>query len=235
MVFFCNICGLKLKIINKYRMIEILSADYMAEETVSDIVLEADESEIDAELLVYPQFPRGYHECVVIFRKLCEYVISRGIFFFHSAVVEFENNGYVFTGKSGAGKSTHAALWEKYMPSAVIINGDKPLIKPEDDGVYAYSTPWCGKEMKQKNKSVRVVGVCFIEQAKENSIVKLSPTQVIGRIFNQTVYMKDPILNEQLMGLIDRFVTDVPFYLLKCDMSEEAVKMAYNKMKPEDR
>lgn len=233
-MFFCDICGMKLKIKNKYDMIEKLSEDYIIKEVIPDAVFEADEREIDNELTRYPQFSRGYHECVVIFRKLCEFVIPHGIFFFHSAVVEFENNGYIFTGKSGTGKSTHAALWEKYMPSAVIVNGDKPLIKLEDDGFYAYSTPWCGKEMKQKNKKVRVVGVCFIEQAKENFITELTSTQVISRIFDQTVYMKNPELNVMLMDMINKFITDIPFYLLKCDMSEAAVKIAYNKMKPED-
>ena len=69
------------------------------------------------------------------------------------------------------------------------------------------------------------------EQAEENSISKLNPIQVIGRIFDQTVYMKEPELNKKMMDLVNRFVSDIPFHLLKCDISEEAVNLAYNTMK----
>ena len=144
--------------------------------------------------------------------------------------MKFEGDGYVFAGKSGVGKSTHAALWEKVMPGAEVINGDKPLIKFEADGLYAYGTPWCGKEMMQKNDKAKISGVCFIEQAKENTISKLNPVQVIGRIFDQTVYMKEPELNQKMMDLINRFISEIPFYLLKCDISEEAVRLSYNTM-----
>ena len=84
--------------------------------------------------------------------------------------------------------------------------------------------------MMQKNDKAKICGVCFIEQAKENSVSKLNPIQVIGRIFDQTVYMKEPELNKKMMDLINRFISEIPFYLLKCDISEKAVKLAYNTM-----
>lgn len=232
-MFLCNICGLNIQINNKYELIENLSEDYIVSDISPEIVLEATEKDIEEEILKYPQHSKGYHEGVVLFRKLCEIVLPKNIFFFHSAVVAYNGNGYIFAGKSGAGKSTHAALWEKVIHGAEVINGDKPLIKLENDEFYAYGTPWCGKEMMQKNKKVKVSGVCFIEQAKENSIEKLSSIQVIGKIFDQTVYMKEPKSNEMLMDLINKFITDIPFYLLKCDISEEAVALAYNTMNPE--
>lgn len=235
-MFICRICGLNIRINNMYDKIKVLSRDYIINNDASpDIILQADESEIEAEMLKYPQYSKEYHEVVVIFRKLCEAVLNYNIFFLHSAVVSFDGDGYVFTGKSGAGKSTHAALWEKVIHTSCVINGDKPLIKLENDGFYAYGTPWCGKEGMQKNTKVKITGVCFVEQAEKNSIVKLNTTQVIGKIFNQTVYMKNPELNERFMNLLNKFIEDIPFYILKCNISKEAVMTAYNAMKPEGK
>lgn len=234
-MFLCNICGLNIEIRNKYNIIEKISEDYMVSDVIPELVLEATEEEIKEEIKKYPEHSPDYHEAVVMFRKLCEKVLEKDIFFFHSAVVKFGDVGFVFAGKSGVGKSTHAALWEKVLPGAVVINGDKPLIKVENDGLYAYGTPWCGKEMMQKNDKAKICGVCFIEQAKENSISRLNSIQVIGRIFDQTVYMKEPELNKKMTDLINRFISDIPFYLLKCDVSEDAVKLAYNTMSMEGR
>lgn len=234
-MFLCNICDLNIEIRNKYNMMQKMSADYMIKDAEPEIILEATESEIEEEIRKYPEHPPAYHEVIVIFRKLCAKVLEKNIFFFHSAVVKFNGDGYVFSGQSGAGKSTHAILWKKFMSGAEVINGDKPLLKFEDDGIYAYGTPWCGKEMMQKNDNAKICGVCFIEQATENSISRLNPIQVIGKIFDQTVYMKEPEANKKMMDLINRFISEVPFYLLKCDMSEEAVNLAYNTMKTEGK
>ena len=234
-MFLCNICDINIEIRNKYNMMERISGDYIVKDVVPEFVLEATEQEIEEEVRKYPEHTPAYHEAVVIFRKLCEKVIEKDIFFFHSAVVKFNGDGYVFAGQSGVGKSTHAALWEKVIHGAEVINGDKPLIKFENDGLYAYGTPWCGKEMMQKNDRAKICGVCFIEQAKENTILKLNPIQVIGRIFDQTVYMKEPELNKKMMDLVNRFISDIPFYLLKCDISEEAVRLAYNTMHTEGK
>lgn len=230
-MFFCEICTLKIQINNRFEKIRRLSEDYIIPQvTTPDLVLEATPEETASEMRLYPDFPEDYHEAVVLFRKLSSSALSFGAFFLHSAAVSLDGAAYLFTGKSGVGKSTHARLWGEVYPRSFIINGDKPLIRRSDKGFYVYGTPWCGKEMEQKNTSAPIKGVCFIEQAQKNSIIRLSPSQVIGKIFNQTVYQKEPLKNEQLLKLLDGFIADIPFFLLKCDVSHEAVRLSHDTM-----
>lgn len=229
-MLFCEICELKIRINNRYENIARLCRDYIVPGDVPDMVLEATEEEIDSEQKIYPEPPRGYHEAVIIFRKLCRRALEYGVFFLHSAAVELDGTAYLFCGKSGAGKSTHARLWCEAYPRAVVINGDKPLIRRKADGFYVYGTPWCGKEMQQKNTSAPVGAVCFIEQSRENQIRPMSKAEVIGKIFNQTVYQAELAANEELFSLLDKFIGSTPFYLLKCNMTADAALLAHRVM-----
>lgn len=232
----CRICGLNIQINNIYKNIENLSKDYIISNIAKpDIILNVSDSEIDNELLKYPQFSREYHEGVVLFRKLCKKIIPFNAFFLHSAAVSFNNEGFLFCGKSGAGKSTHAILWEKTFKDAFVLNADKPLIRLLNGSFFVYGTPWCGKEGLQKNIYAKIAGVCFLEKSAENSIRKMSSKETLQKIFNQTVYMKNPGLNSRLMELLNKFITEIPFYSLNCNISKDAVYTAYNMMKPEEK
>ena len=45
----------------------------------------------------------------------------------HASVVSHIGSGYMFLGKSGAGKSTHSQLWLDNMPDTELINDDNPI------------------------------------------------------------------------------------------------------------
>lgn len=230
-MFYCEICGLKIRINNRFQMIQNLSRDYIIPPCPApDITLGVSNQEIDAERAKYPQFDDGYHEAIVLFRKLSEKCLSFDIFFLHCAAVSLDGKAYLFTGKSGIGKSTHARLWTRVYPRSFIINGDKPLIRLKDGRFYVFGTPWCGKEMQQKNTSAPIKAVCFLEQSDDICVRRMAPLEVIGKIFDQTAYQKDTKRNAQLMALLDKFITDIPFYLLKCDISEKAVLTAHDAM-----
>ena len=48
---------------------------------------------------------------------------------FHAAVVNYQDRGYMFLGKSGTGKSTHARLWLKYNEGSTLLNDDNPVVR----------------------------------------------------------------------------------------------------------
>lgn len=229
-MFTIKICDIPIGIENLYEKTEEFCRDYIVTDQTPDITVTSTPEDIEKEMAQYPQYPEDYHELIVLFRKLTEVLLPLGIFFLHSAVVEFDKKGYIFTGKSGAGKSTHAGLWEEFIPGATIINGDKPFIKKEADGFYAYGNPWAGKEGKGANKRTKVSAVCFIKQGKENIISELNSAFIISKIFDQIAYPKTKENTETLLGLLDSFLSSIPFYELECDVSREAVMVAYEKM-----
>ena len=75
-------------------------------------------------------FSGDYLESMAVYRSFCEQALKREVMFFHASAVEYQGAAYLFSGASGAGKSTHAAMWKKaFGEAAVVINDDKPLLR----------------------------------------------------------------------------------------------------------
>ena len=74
-------------------------------------------------------FSPGYLEELAVYRKIAEAMLRYDTFLFHGSVISVDGEAYIFTAKSGTGKSTHTRLWREYLGErAVMVNDDKPLI-----------------------------------------------------------------------------------------------------------
>ena len=80
-----------------------------------------------------------------------------------------------------------------------------------------------GKEGLGYNGCAPLKGLCFLEQAKENAIVKLSTAEAATRIFTQILLPEDEENATKTLELTDKLVSSVPAYLLKFDISQDAV------------
>lgn len=93
---------------------------------------------------------------------------------FHAAAVSLDGKGYMFLGKSGTGKSTHARLWLNNIPGTELMNDDNPAVRIMSDGTtVVYGTPWSGKTPCYRNVSAPVGGIALLSQAPYNKIVRL--------------------------------------------------------------
>ena len=98
-----------------------------------------------------------------------------GTVLFHAAVVSLEGRGYMFLGKSGTGKSTHARLWLENIPGTELMNDDNPAVRVKPDGTaVVYGTPWSGKTPCYRNVSAPLGGIVLLSQAPFNKIVRLN-------------------------------------------------------------
>lgn len=169
----------------------------------------------------------------------CEYLWSASYFYeqlakhdgimLHASCVEYEGKAYLFSAKSGTGKSTHTHLWLEYLPGSRIINDDKPAIRIIGSRAYSFGTPWSGKTNESINTGVPVAGIAFLSRG-ENKIERVDGGSVIKDFMNQTVRPNTKNLMVPMLGVLDRILTDVPVYRLSCDMSEEAVKTSFEGM-----
>ena len=138
---------------------------------------------------------------------------------------------YLFTAKSGTGKSTHARLWREMLGArAVMVNDDKPLIRVTDQGVLAYGTPWDGKHRLSSNICVPLKAVCILEQSPENHIRRITPTEAMPFLLQQVYRPSDPGMLARTLELIDRMAKSVSFYKLACNMDPEAAQLSYHTM-----
>lgn len=79
--------------------------------------------------------------------------------FVHASCVSMEGKSYLFLGKSGTGKSTHARQWLQAFPDCRLLNDDNPALRIEDGKVMVYGTPWSGKTSCYKNEGYPVAGI----------------------------------------------------------------------------
>ena len=62
---------------------------------------------------------------------------------FHSSGLWDGNHGYLFSGLSGAGKSTTSRIWDA-IPGVRILNDDRIIVRRDKGRLYMYPTPWHG-------------------------------------------------------------------------------------------
>lgn len=224
-----DIAGLRIRIENVYPYTDRFCREYRSPDQNSavDLAVRATKEEIEEEKLHSPGYTDGYIENICIYRALCLRLPVLGRFLMHSAVLAYRGDGYAFLGRSGTGKSTHTGLWLQYLPGAEIVNGDKPIIREQNGRFYACGTPWMGKESRGKNFEAPLKALCFLEQKTQNCFRRLTLSETSSLLFSQLLLPSDEQNAAATLGLVDRLIASVPAYLLGCNISEDAVKTAF--------
>ena len=230
-MFVIQLAGVRIRIENRYPFIERQCRDYICEGEDAAFAVSVSEDEILQEKQ-FGEFSDGYCESICLYRHICEELPSYNVFLMHSSVIEVDGYAYAFTAKSGVGKSTHTALWLKNVPHARVLNGDKPLYRVEEDGsLTAFGTPWNGKENWGENISARLAAICFIERGTENSIRPADEDVAVSRLMHQLYLRGERQSVQKRLILMDRLMAAVPYYVLACNVSDEAARLAYETMR----
>ncbi len=149
----------------------------------------------------------------------------------HSSAVVVDGKAYLFTADSGTGKSTHTSLWVKHFGDrAFILNDDKPALRLENGKWYAYGTPWSGKDDISRNFRAEVAGIAILERGQNNEIYPYQGIEAIFAIFSQVNRTKLSDDRIKLMELLDKLISTVPIWKLRCNMNPDAVTVSYNTM-----
>lgn len=234
-MFHIKVADLLIRIEHRYSYIEEQCREWICAdpEGEPDIVARATEEEIRKEQEQDEEgcFSPGLCESICIYRNIAGKLTAFSAFVMHGAVVELDGQAYVFAAKSGVGKTTHTRRWISHFEGrARYINGDKPLMRWMDGHLYACGTPWMGKEKYGCQGKAPVRAFCFLEQAKENQIRRADDREVVDRLFHQVLLPSEPSAAVSFMNMMDAMVRKIPFYILQCNISDEAVKLAYETM-----
>ena len=209
-------------------------ADYSITTTQADIDFEREKSAREDEIEGIPirHFSDSYLEELAVYRKIAEQMISYDTILFHGSVVAVDDVGYLFTAKSGTGKSTHTRLWREYFGDwAVMVNDDKPLLKITDSGVIVYGTPYNGKHRLGNNISVPLKAICILTRDTDNHIEPITRNQAYTMLLQQVYRPADMLKMAKTLELVDRLADSVKLYRLSCNMDISAAKIAYEGMK----
>ena len=173
----------------------------------------------------------SYLETLALYRKMAEQLVQEDVILMHGAVVAVDDRAYLFTAKSGTGKTTHIRRWlEAFGSRAVVVNGDKPLLRIKDCGVTVYGTPWDGKEHLSCNIALPLKAVCILTRSEQNRIERISKKEAIPMLLQQLHRPAAPAALAKALALTDRLGSSTALYRLGCNMEPEAALVAYNGM-----
>lgn len=151
----------------------------------------------------------------------------------HSSYVKYGGRALLFSGVSGAGKSTQADIWKRCM-GAEIINGDRAVICAdggEDGGYIAYGSPVAGSSGVFKYGGERVAAIILPEKSKRCSIEKLRGAAALSAVYaNATVNSWDKNSVSASLDILSDFCLRVPVYRLKCTPDEAAAQTVYKEL-----
>lgn len=232
-----------IRVISLYGDVHRLCAEYRADDAAADFTVKTTRADIDFErekseredaLQGIPPrtFSDGYLELLAVYRGIAEKMPSYGTVLFHGSCVAVDGEGYLFTAKSGTGKSTHARLWRELLGErALMINDDKPLIRAGEAGAVVFGTPWDGKHRLSANTAVPLKAVCLLERAERNAIRPITVSEAYPMLLQQVYRPMDGAAMQKTLTLIDDLAASVSLWRLGCNMDIEAARIAYEAMK----
>ena len=240
--FTISLAGFCVEINSIFETTRTFCRDYLCEGTPEfsvtispkDITFEREKSEKEDLLEGIPvrQFSDEYLETLAVYRKICAKLLERETLLFHGSAIEVDGVAYLFTAKSGTGKSTHTALRRQVFKNrAVMINDDKPLLKLTSDGVQVCGTPWNGKHGLGCNKKVPLKAICILERAEQNTIVPVDAVEALPMLLQQSFRTGTPNGTVLLFDILDKLTKRVQLYRLGCNMDPQAAIVAYEGMK----
>ena len=159
-----------------------------------------------------------------------------GTALFHSAIVSQGGRGYMFLGKSGTGKSTHARLWLRHVEGAELVNDDNPVVRLLPDGAWVYGSPWSGKTPCYRNVAVPLGGIVLLSQAPYNKIARLGGVQAYAALVPSISGKRwDRAVADGLHATENALAMGVKVWYLECLPDEEAARLCFETVKGENK
>ena len=199
-----------------------------------DILREREKSEAEdkKQEVSIRRFSEEYLETLAVYRKISELLLDKDILLFHGSAIAVDGHGYLFTAKSGTGKSTHTRLWRRLLGErAIIINDDKPLLHVTNSEVTVYGTPWDGKHHLSNNIKIPLKSICVLKRDSVNHIAKISKFEAYPSLFQQVYRPADMLKMKKTLDLFDLLTAKVELYELGCNMDLDSARISYEGMK----
>ena len=142
----------------------------------------------------------------------------RGGFLLHAASAICDGRAFLFSGVSGAGKTTMTRI---ATPDVTLLTDEISYIRPDKgtteardgSGSYrAFGTPFAGELAKAgENTSAPIGALFFLEKGPENRIDDVSSAEAVRRLMRNILFFaEDPRLVEELLATACAFVASLP-------------------------
>lgn len=132
----------------------------------------------------------------------------------HAAGIEMHGRGFLFAGRSGAGKSTIIRQFAA-AGKGILLSDDRIAVRKADDLITAYGTPWPGEAGIAENRGAPLSGIFFLEQRETDAVKKIGPREAFERLMPVTsVPWYDAGTMTKVLLFCEGLVSAVPAYEL---------------------
>jgi hypothetical protein len=147
-------------------------------------------------------------DCVL--RIVHTLILARqGGFLVHASSAIRDGKAFLFSGVSGAGKTTISRLAP---PDATLLTDEISYVRREGNRYVAFGTPFAGELARVgANQSAPVCALFLLEKGLENRIEPVSTTEAVQRLLRNILFFAhDPALVELVFQSACEFVSLVP-------------------------
>jgi hypothetical protein len=134
---------------------------------------------------------------------------EEGGFLLHASSVVRNGRAFLFSGVSGAGKSTISQLAPRH---AVLLTDEISYVRRDGAGYRAYGTPFAGSLQKPgENISAPIAGAFLLEKGRENRIEPIAQLQAARSLLTNILFFaRDTELVNRVFEAAVEFVSRVP-------------------------
>jgi hypothetical protein len=134
---------------------------------------------------------------------------ERGGFLLHAASAISDGRACLFSGVSGAGKTTMTRLAP---PDVTLLTDEISYLRPNAEGYSAFGTPFAGELARAgENCTAPVSALFFLEKGPQNRVHELSSAEAVRRLMRNILFFaEDRGLVEKLLATACEFVARVP-------------------------
>jgi hypothetical protein len=143
-----------------------------------------------------------------------------GGFLLHSASAIRGSRAFLFTGVSGAGKSTIARL----APADVTLLSDEvSCVRRVVSDYHAFGTPFAGElGISGEDITASIAALYFLRKGSPNRIARIDAARAAAKVLRNVLFFADDAtLVEQVFDTVCDFATKIPFYELTFEPQRE--------------
>ena len=149
----------------------------------------------------------------------------RGATILHASCAAENGSALVFTGHSGAGKSTISTIAERC--GWKVLSDDRTILTIEDGVVRASGTPWHGSHKSGMSESLPVQAIFLLEQADEDRAARLETGRAFSEVLVRTIRPLAAVEeHESVVDTVERVVRSVPLAVLRFRPTADALYAA---------
>jgi hypothetical protein len=141
----------------------------------------------------------------------------------HASGIEIKQKGYLFAGRSGAGKTTIAMQFLARHYEG-LLSDDRLILREIDRAFRVFGTPWPGKGGIARNMNIPLAGIFFLRHSSHNRVEQVDTRTALEELLPvASIPWYDPGRMNDILQTCERLIENVPAYMLSFRPDAEVV------------